>query len=215
MTRRFETSPIDVDEVLELCDLARRAPSAGFSQGSHLVVLDGDDVEGFWTVTGAGPWFAERQPGVLDAPVIVVALADPAAYTRRYSENDKSGHGLETAPGWPVPFWSTDTAMVVQNLLLLAEDRGLGALMFGVFHGRDELLAWLGAPDHLEIVVAGAIGRRHRDDAVSGTASRRSRRPSSEVVHRGRWSGRSCVGRAPRWGRDLPASADHERGHTL
>lgn len=191
MTRRFETSPLDIDEILELCDLARRAPSAGFSQGSHLVVLDGDDVEGFWRVTGAGPWFAERQPGVLDAPVIVVALADPAAYTQRYSENDKAGHGLENSQGWPVPFWSTDTAMAVQNLLLLAEDRELGALMFGVFHGRSELLTWLGAPDHLEIVVAVALGRRHPDDVISGTASRRPRRPPAEVIHHGRFGARS------------------------
>lgn len=187
MTRRFERRPLDMDEVVAICDLARRAPSAGFSQGSHLVILDGDDVARFWEVTGAGDWFARVQPGVLDAPVIIVALADPFAYTQRYSQADKAGHGLEATRGWPVPFWSTDTAMVLQNLLLLAEDRRLGALLFGVFHQRDELLEALGAPEHFEIVAAVAVGHRHPEDVVSGTASRRTRRDRDDVVHRGRF----------------------------
>ena len=44
------------------------------------------------------------------------------AYTSRYSEADKQGHGLEVAANWQVPFWLTDAAMATQNLLLLAED---------------------------------------------------------------------------------------------
>ena len=154
MTRRFSAEPLPADLLVDLLDLARRAPSAGYSQGVHLLLLDGDQVPWFWQVTGAGAWFDKVSPGVTTAPAIVLPLADPGAYTARYAEPDKAepvlegeeGPGLDREEAWPVPYWLTDTAMAVQNLLLLAEDRGLGALFFGLFGGEDELLAALGVP---------------------------------------------------------------------
>ena len=74
MTRRFDAAALNLTEVAQLCDLARRAPSAGFSQGSHLVVLTGESLARFWRTTGSGEWFARTQPGVLQAPVVVLLL---------------------------------------------------------------------------------------------------------------------------------------------
>jgi nitroreductase len=187
MTRRFAAASLDLDEVMEVCDLARRAPSAGFSQGSHLVVLEGASLEQFWNLSGAGDWFNRTQPGVLAAPVVVVGVADPQAYVRRYGEVDKAGHGLEQQQGWPVPFWLTDTAMVLQNLLLLAEDRRWGALLFGVFHHGDDLLNHWGAPEPCEVVAAVALGQRADDDHPTGSPTRRPRRERDAVVHLHHW----------------------------
>jgi nitroreductase len=187
MTRRFAATPIDPATVDSLLDLARRAPSAGYSQGVHFLVFGGDDRDRFWQTTDAESWFAGRQPGVLAAPVIVVPLAEPAAYTSRYAESDKAGHGLEVAANWPVPFWLTDAAMAVQNLLLLAEDRGLGALYFGIFRNADVLLRESGVPDGVVALGAVALGHRATDDAPSGSAVGRARRPIAEVVHHTRW----------------------------
>ncbi|MEY4340486.1 MAG: hypothetical protein RLZ14_2336, partial [Actinomycetota bacterium] len=133
MTRRFRTDALDPAMVDDLLDLARRAPSAGYSQGVHFLALDGEALGRFWHTTGADEWFGAVQGGVLAAPVVVLPLADPVAYTSRYSEGDKAGHGLEVAENWEVPFWLTDAAMATQNLLLLAQERGLGALYFGIF----------------------------------------------------------------------------------
>jgi len=187
MTRRFADAPLPLDEVVHLCDLARRAPSAGFSQGSHLVVLDGEPLDRFWDTSGSGEWFGATQSGVLAAPVVVLGVADPDAYVRRYGEHDKAGHGLEQEPGWPVPFWLTDTAMVLQNVLLLAEERRWGALLFGVFRRSDAVLAELGAPPRCQVVAAVALGWRAEDDVPSGSATRRPRRVRDDVVHIGRW----------------------------
>lgn len=170
-----------------MLDLARRAPSAGFSQGVAFVALDGSAVVRFWEVTGAGAWFAATSPGVLDAPVVVLPLADPAAYTARYAEPDKAGRGLEDSAAWPVPYWLTDAAMATQNLLLLAEDRGLGALLFGIFRNADVLLAELGVPEQMVALGAVALGRRAADDVPVGSATRRPRRPRAEVVHWNCW----------------------------
>lgn len=187
MTREFSNDPLDRQLVADLVDTARRAPSAGYSQGVHFVVLTGDAVARFWQTTDAEAWFAMTQDGVLRAPVIVLPVADPNAYTSRYAETDKAGHGLEIAVNWPVPFWLTDTAMAVQNLLLLAEAQRLGALYFGIFRDVDVLFADLGVPASMLSVGAVAIGRRAATDRPSGSATTRQRRPATEVVHYNHW----------------------------
>jgi nitroreductase len=184
MTRSFDSAPIDPALLDDLLDTARRAPSAGFSQGSHLLVLAGERVEWFWRVTGAEQWYSDS---IRRAPVLVLALADPDAYIERYSAADKAGHGLEHADGWPVPYWLTDAAMAVQNLLLLVEAHGLGALWFGVFHHADVLLAGLGAPGQVQLVGVVAIGHRAADDAPSGSPTIRRRRGRSEQIHHQHW----------------------------
>jgi len=201
MTRRFAPDPLPTDLVVELLDLARRAPSAGYSQGVHFLLLHGEHVPWFWEVTGAGAWFDKVAPGVTAAPAIVLPLADPGAYTARYGEPDKAGPvvdgeegpGLDQQDAWPVPYWQTDTAMAVQNLLLLAEDRELGALFFGLFGGEERLLAELGVPEGVRPIGAVALGQRAADDRPSGSATTRPRRARSAVVHVGRWSDASPV----------------------
>lgn len=184
MTRRFQAAPLNARLVDELVELARHAPSAGYSQGVHLLVLSGAAAASFWSITGSDEWFDEA---LRAAPVVVLPLADPSAYTARYSQPDKAGHGLEDGANWEVPFWLTDAAMVVQNLLLLAEDRGLGALYFGIFRNARRLLDELGVPAHVLQVGAVALGLRAADDIPSGSPRTRERRVADEVVHHQRW----------------------------
>jgi len=190
MTRRFVPGALDSAaeaELVGLLDLARRAPSAGYSQGVHFLLLTGADLAAFWQRSGAGDWFARTQPGVLGASALVIPLADEQAYTSRYAESDKAGHGLEDAANWPVPFWLTDAAMATQNLLLLAEEAGWGALYFGLFAESAGAVRELGVPARVVPLGAVALGRRADDDVPSGSATTRARRPVDEVVHLQRW----------------------------
>lgn len=184
MTRRFDSTPLDLAQVDELVDLARRAPSAGYSQGVHFLVLSGASAESFWSITGSDDWFDDETRA---APVLILPLADPVAYTSRYSEGDKAGHGLEEASNWEVPFWLTDAAMATQNLLLLAEDRGLGALYFGIFRNARKLLDDLGVPAHVLQVGVVALGHRASDDQQSGSARTRPRRATDDIIHHQHW----------------------------
>lgn len=189
MTRNFTDTPVDAGVLDSLLDLARHAPSAGFSQGVHFVVLRDAALERFWALSGAGEWIGPRQPGTLRAPVVVLPVAEPEAYTRRYAEPDKDGHGLDVQDAWPVPYWLTDAAMATQNLLLLLEANGLGALFFGVFRNADAVLADVGAPDGAVLLGALAIGHRHPEDVRSGSARTREWRAPTQVVHHDRWYG--------------------------
>ena len=187
MTRKFSGGPT-LREVLDVCDVARRAPSAGYSQGCHFLVLDGSDKDTFFEVSGAGTWFARRAPGVRDCTQIVLVLADPEAYTDRYSQADKIDRGLSTPESWACPYWLTDAAMAAQNLLLLCEDRRWGALLFGLFGNPRDTLGRFGVPDAIQCVGAIAIGHRSPEDRPSGSSTIRGRRSSNEVIHVGHWA---------------------------
>jgi nitroreductase len=198
MTRSFSTEPVDPAVLEALVDLALRAPSAGKTQGWHLVALTGADTERFWSHTLPVERRAEfRWQRLLDAPALLLVFADAAAYVARYSEPDKAATGLGAGPeAWPVPYWTVDASMAVMTLLLAAEDAGLGALFFGVFQGEAALRAELGVPDDLQLLGAIALGRPvggpspgMDGDPAGGpgrSSSRRRRRPD-EVLHHGRW----------------------------
>src|SRR5699024_9923600 len=118
------------------------------------------DTETFWEIT-LPPVRRRtfRWSKLLDAPVIALALADPNAYVARYAEPDKAATGLGAGPeAWPVPYWTIDASMSVMTMLLAAEDAGLGALFFGVFHGEGDLRRRLGIPPQMVLLGALALG---------------------------------------------------------
>ncbi|MGE0877610.1 MAG: nitroreductase family protein [Acidimicrobiia bacterium] len=189
MVRSFERRPVDPTVLRTILEAATRAPSAGNTQGWSFVVLEGpDETARFWDATLP----PERRagftwPGLLDAPVIVLPLADGAAYVARYGEPDKVRSGLgEGTDRWPVPYWVVDTSFATMTLLHAVVDAGLGALFFGVFHGEAELRRTLAIPDSLTLI--GAIALGHPKPSRAGRSATRSHRPIDEVVHRGRFS---------------------------
>jgi nitroreductase len=188
MVRAFTDEPVDPALVDRLLDMARRAPSAGNSQGWHFVVLEGpEQTARFWDVTlPPERRTGFRWPGLLTAPVIVVPLAGAAAYVERYAEPDKATTGLGAgADTWPVPYWVVDTAFATMTLLHGVIDAGLGALFFGIFRNEAELMAELGVPEGIRPIGAIAIGHPAPDEP--GRSAERPRRPATDVVHRGGW----------------------------
>jgi len=188
MVRAFTDQPVDPAMVTALLDQARRSPSAGHSQGTAFVVLDTPAaVGGYWAITLPAERRAGfRWPGLLAAPVLVVALCSPAAYAERYAEPDKARTGLgRAADAWPTPYWFVDGGMAVQNLLLGLVDAGLAGCFFGLFEHEPAVLASLGVPDGWRALGTVALGHPAPSDA--GRSAARPRRALDEVVHRTRW----------------------------
>ena len=188
MVRRFLPEPVDESVVYAMLDLARRGPSAGNSQGVDFVALIGpEETERFWSARGARAYWDRVFPTVVDAPVVVIPLADSGTYLRRYSEPDKAEAGLQEAAAWPVPYWLTDTAMATMTLLLAAVDAELGALFFGLHPSTQaDVLERLSIPAAHEPIGVVVIG--HPADLLpTGSAATRQRRSFEEVVHRGGW----------------------------
>ena len=188
MCRNFKTDPVPTDVVDRLLDRARRAPSAGNTQGWSFLVLDGPaDVGRFWEVEADPEWReAPSLPGVLRAPLVVIPLCSVQRYLDRYSEPDKVAAGMTEEEAWPAPFWVVDVSFATMILLLSVVDEGLGALFFGLRGSPSELRSAFGIPEGWQAIGAVAIGWPEDDRGPVGSAVR-GRLPLGEVVHRGRW----------------------------
>ena len=188
MVRSFTGEPVPAAVIDEICDLARRAPTAGNTAGVEFLVLEGSDTAAYWDVTlptEGRDGFA--WPGLLKAPALVVVWADLGGYLRRYQEPDKDHTGLGAgAAAWPVPYWFVDGGAAVMTLLLAARDRGLGAAFFGMFDHERAVRKRFGVPPDRRGVGTVAIGHPAGDDRPSRSA-RRGRPALDEVLHRSRW----------------------------
>jgi len=193
MVRRYSDKPVPAEVLDRVLGLAARAPSAGFSQGVDLLVLEGSaQTRPFFEATSDPEFLADPRAmrGLLEAPVIVLPLSDPSLYVARYAEADKAASSLAGLPAgqWPTPYWLVDSSFVVMMLLLAATDEGLGALFFRLHRNPAALLAELGVPDGKQVIGAVALGyEMAREDAVPSATAPRPRRPLQDVVHRGHW----------------------------
>jgi nitroreductase len=188
MVRRFEQRPVPPETIDEILDVARRAPSGGFSQGFDFLLLDQEaGTSRFWEVTNDPEFPYEPEELAAAPPVIVLPLSDKKRYLERYAAPDKAEYGMDREENWPVPYWDTDTAMAVMLMLLAAVDAGLGAWYFGIAYGERALLDELGVPDWIRAIGAVGIGYAATDEPNVGSAYSLKRRPFDDVVHRGAW----------------------------
>ena len=186
MVRNFEDRPVPAEAVERILDHARRAPSAGHTQGFAFLVLEGPERIGrFWDCTFPEERRSDfRWTGLFRAPVIIVPCASKEAYLDRYAEPDKGWADRDEAR-WPVPYWDVDCAMATMAILLTAVDEGLGALFFGIFDGLPALRVSFGIPEAFHPIGAVALGWSAPDEP--SPSLRRGRRPAEDVIRRGHW----------------------------
>ena len=185
MVRNFSDEPISNDEVDRILNLARRGPSAGFSQGQDFIVVN-DKVKKLEIAALCGEKsYVESgfHPFISGAPVLIVPCTNEAAYHRRYQEPDKLRQD-GTEIDWPVPYWFMDIGAAAMVILLAAVDEGLAAGFAGVWN-LDELRDLLGIPD--EVTPMGVIPIGHPAPDKRSLSLKRGRRPLREVVHHGAW----------------------------
>ena len=185
MVRHYRREPIPRETLERIAGTVRRAPSAGFSQGQRLLVIDDPHLLSQLAVGGSTtlePWFES-------APAHVLVLTREADYHDRYTKYDKLQDGSEIA--WPAPFWYVDAGAALMLVLLAAIDEELAAGVYGV--PVEEEARWrdlLGIPDDLRIVAGATLGRPLPDPEWSKVTSRATQRRRSldELVRWNRWS---------------------------
>ena len=188
MVRHFTNDRLDDDVVERIVGSGLRAPSAGYSQGSSLLVLRSEEARQRLRATYSGTdggWSPPVVAGVFNAPLFIVVLTSQDVYLDRYAESDKARSDVQGAE-WPVPYWYVDAGCVAMLLLLSAIDEGLGALLFGM---RAEDIPTFrrefDVPDTIDFVGCVAIG--HPDPTATRRDLRNRRRPADQLVHRERW----------------------------
>lgn len=185
MVRNFTNEPVPQETVERLLDLARRAPSAGFSQGqSFIVVTDPALKQAIARICHEEDYVAGGfDPFISRAPVVIVPCTNEQIYHRRYREPDKlNDDGTEIE--WPVPYWFFDIGCATMVLLLAVVDEGLAAGFAGAMD-LDALRDLLNIPD--EVTPVGVIPIGHPAPDKRSPSLKRGRRATADVVHYEGW----------------------------
>jgi FMN reductase [NAD(P)H] len=186
MIRSYRPEPVAPEAVERILATARRAPSAGHSQGQCLIVVTRQELraaiaeladEDHYVGQGFPPWIST-------APVHLVVCVSEADYHARYREPDKLGDdGTEIE--WPIPYWYVDVGATLMLVLLAAVDEGLGAGFFGL-HRLPGLRKLLGIPE--EVTPIGVVTIGHAAPEQRQGSARRGRKPLDQTVRRERWA---------------------------
>jgi nitroreductase len=157
--RAFTDESVSEKEIMKIIDAARWAPSAGNIQPwEFIVVQDAKTKRGLVEA-------ALDQTFIQEAPIVIVACANPTRSRRRYGSRGASLYCLQ------------DTAAAIQNIHLAAYSLGLATCWVGAFQ-EAEVRRVLNLPDDLRPVAIIPVGHPAEKPA------RTLRRPLSEVVHR-------------------------------
>ncbi len=178
MVRSYEPRPVPEEHLHVVLDLARKAPSAGHSQGVRFAVVRSREKrkeialayrEDEFVGKGMKPWLSV-------APVHVIVAVDEESYRERYSRPDK-----KTDPSkWPVPYSILDTGQALMTLYIAARCLGLGTGFLGAHAGPDLVLE-MGLPEswrYVGLVTLGYPAGR----AVSTHSQKRGWRAYRETV---------------------------------
>ena len=186
--RRFSAERPDRAVIDRCIDQARRAPTAGFSQGVDFLVLDEPvALAEFWAMTDDPAFPLDDDEQASRPPVLVLVWSDPQRYLARYSAPDKIEFGIDTEESWPVKFWDIDAAMAAMQLQLAAVSAGIDTWFFGMSYGEEAVRQRFGVPADRKQVGIVALGYRFDGEQPQSSFSRSRRRPLEEQLHRNGW----------------------------
>ncbi len=185
MVRHFLPDPVEPEVIERMLQLARHAPSAGFTQGQSYVVVTQPELKQAIARLCGEDWYVAGgfHPFISEAPVVVIPCTSEAAYHRRYREPDKILPDGSEIP-WPVPYWFMDVGCSVMVLLMAAVNEGLAAGFAGA-HDLDALRKLLGIPD--EVTPVGVIPIGHPAQDVPSPSLKRGRTLDETYIHREGW----------------------------
>jgi nitroreductase len=185
MVRNFTDESVDRDAIERIVRAAKRAPSAGYTQGQYLVVVTDAAIRRQIAVLANEDEYVKEgfDPWISSAPVHIVVCISEADYHRRYQEPDKLEDGKEM--DWPVPYWWIDGGAALMLVLLAAVDEGLAAGFFG-FHRMSGLNELLRIPADVSPLGVVTVGHPAPDRKSSSLKNRR--KPLQQVAHWERWS---------------------------
>ena len=154
--RKYTEQDIPQETVTKMLEAMIAAPSAGNCQPWHIYVIRNKEIQQKMCDVS---W---NQKFIVTAPVCIVVCIEYARTISRYGERGRDLYSIQ------------DTAAAIQNMLLFAEDVGLGACWIGAFDEKvvGEILALPEGRRAIGIIPVGY---------PDGTSGRTSRRPIEEV----------------------------------
>lgn len=155
--RKFKKQELTQEQITQLIDAARLAPSAGNAQSWAFVVAKEQKTKQALATAAFGQRWLE------EAPIVFVVCADEQRAEDSYGIRGKTLYSLQ------------DTSAAVENILLAACALGLGGCWMGAFR-EEEIRKVVNAPAHMRPVALIPVG------VPEESPKARPRRPASEVV---------------------------------
>lgn len=156
--RSYTDAEVPEEDIEVLLRAAMAAPSAGNQQPWHFVVIDDR------SILDAIPEYHPYSQMLKEAPLAIAVCGD---------KREEKHEG----------FWVQDCSAAVENLLLAAHARGLGAVWLGVYPEQDRVegtRALLGLPDEVVPLAVVAVG-------YPGTDKPAMDRYDPDRIHRNVW----------------------------
>ncbi len=147
--RRFQERDVEEEKIKKIMEAVQQAPSwANLQCWSFIVVRDSSVRQKISELTYVKSFFEPlgykvnpAQKGIKEAPVVIVACADPS----------------QSGTLWQQPYYMTDIGIATQNLMLAAHALGLGTVFVGVFD-EEKLKSLLGIPQNIRVVGLFPVG---------------------------------------------------------
>jgi len=171
--RRFRDHAVEDEKVQTILDSVRQSPSwANHQCWRFIVVKDRSIREKISELSYVESFFAPlsyktnpARKGLAEAPVILVACADPS----------------QSGTLWGQPYYMADIGIAAQTLMLSARGLGLGTVFVGVFE-EEQVRNLLNIPSNIRIVGLFPMGYP-LEEKTSGPP----RKPLTEIVFEERW----------------------------
>ena len=172
--RKFSDRPVTAEQLNQVLEAARQAPSWANMQCWRFVVIQDQKVrEQISELSYVDEYFATHgyksnpaQKALAQAPVVIVACADPERSGKLWGQN----------------YYLTDLGIATQNLMLAAHAQGLGTVFVGVFD-EPRLRDLLGIPEQIHIVGLFPLGY-----PLSEPKEGPPRKPLEKIVFQEKWS---------------------------
>ncbi|MHA1409225.1 MAG: nitroreductase family protein [Candidatus Odinarchaeia archaeon] len=156
--RKFKQKPLLKETIQELIYAAVEAPSAGNLQPWKFIIVMEKETKDKLVVAALGQRF------IAEAPVVIVVCAEPFISSRYYGERGAKLYCIQ------------DTAAAIENMLLFASSKNLGACWVGAFNEK-EVSRILNIPNTLIPVALVPVGYPAEDP------QKPSRKPIESVIY--------------------------------
>ena len=156
--RAYKPDPVGEDELNQVLEAARLAPTAGNTQSFQLIVIKTQGREEELRRIYDRDWF-------VGAPLVICACGIPS---EAWIRDDKKNYAV------------VDVAIVMDHLILAATDLGLGTCWIAAFN-EQATREILGLPEEVEPIVFTTLGY------PADQPEPKERKPLKELVRYERW----------------------------
>jgi len=156
--RAYTSEEVSDEDIEQLIEAARLAPSAGNIQPWEFVIVRNAEIKRRLAIAALHQTFIE------EAPVVIVVCADVARSSWGYGSRGANLYCLQ------------DTAAATENILLAAQALGLATCWVGAFH-EEEVAKVVNTPRNVRPVAIVPVGRPAEKPGVPPKRSMR------EIVH--------------------------------